>query len=303
MDKTEGSVLAGIPPSALSLTLTRSTIRMLHTQSWWIDKANSVHDLVIGLGGAGIYQIGGREFRFGTGDAMLIPAGTPFVGRHAEGEIYTGVAQHFTLELFGRDLIERMQFAPFVHLSRWKLIEPMVRHYHDVAPPSSTTLLQHHLFMVLLLEFFDEAFLGWREDVAPVNTEDRISMSVAIAATQITADPLNPDIAARVVAAAPYNPDYFRREFRRQTGYTPAKFQEFKRMERAMALLESNLGVNEVAVAVGYPDPYYFSRMFRRYVGTSPSGYKESIRQARDGHFPRGEEDGQPVYPLNRPRN
>jgi AraC-like DNA-binding protein len=300
MDKTEGGVLAGIPPSGLSLTLTRSTIRMLHTPSWWIDKTNSVHDLVIGLEGAADYRIGEDEFRFGAGEAMLIPAGARFVGRHAEGALYRGVAQHFTLELFGRDLIPRMRLARKIRLSRWALLEPMVRHYHDIAPPSSTTLMQHPLFMMLLVEFLQDAFLGWREDDAPVTTEDRISVSVAIAAARITADPLEPGLAQQVVEAAPYNPDYFRREFRRQTGYTPAKFQEFKRMERAMALLEGGRPVGEAAASVGYPDPYYFSRMFRRYVGTSPSGFKEKMRQAREGKFPRGEEDGQPVFPLAR---
>lgn len=299
MEKTEGSLLAGIPASGLTLTLTRSTIRMLHMPTWWIEKTNTVHDLVIGLEGAAVYRIGGVDFRFGAGDAMLIPAGTTFLGRHAEGAVYRGVAQHFALELFGRDLIPRMRLARSVRLSRWPLLEGMARHYHDIAPPSSTTLLQHHLFMVLLVEFLEDAFEGWSADEAPLG-EDRISLTVAIAAARITADPLAPGLAARVVEEAPYNPDYFRREFRRQTGFTPAKFQEFKRMERAMALLEGGRAVGEAAAAVGYPDPYYFSRMFSRYVGVSPSGYKEKMRQAREGKFPRGEEDGQPVFPLVR---
>lgn len=301
MEETEGGILAGLPPSGLTLTLTRSTIRMLHTATWWVDKENSVHDLVIPLEGAGEYRLGGERVRLEPGEAMLIPARTPFFGRHAGGGIYSGIAQHFTLELFGRDLIGRMRLATRARLSRWDLLAPIARHFHDIAPPSSTTLAQHHLFMVLLLAFLDDAFQGWQEDEAGVGTEDRISAAVAIAATRITADPLSPGLAERVVAGAPYNGDYFRREFRRQTGYTPQKFQEFKRMERAMALLETGLPVGVVGASVGYADPYYFSRMFRRYIGASPQGYKDSVRRAREGDFPRGEEDGQPVFPLTRP--
>ncbi|MDD2870157.1 AraC family transcriptional regulator [Neomegalonema sp.] len=302
MEKTEGGVLSGIPPSGLALTLTRSTIRMDHAPSWWIDKSNSVHDLVIALEGAGDYRIDeGEVFRLSVGEAMLIPAGTRFRGRHAEGEAYRGVAQHFTLDLFGRDLVARMRLRPKLRFQDWDLLRPMIRRYHEIAPPSSTTLAQHHLFMVLLLAFLEEAFLGWRADEAPIGDDNRVSAAAAIAATQIAADPLDPQIARRVVASAPYNPDYFRREFRRQTGFTPRKFQEFKRMERAMALLEAGRGVGEAGAAVGYADPYYFSRMFRRYIGVSPLGFKESVRRRREGRFPHGEEDGQPFFPLPRP--
>ncbi|MDI6024679.1 helix-turn-helix domain-containing protein [Corticibacterium sp. UT-5YL-CI-8] len=300
MDEIEGGVLSGIPASALTLNLTRSAIKMLHTPSWTIDKTNSVHDLVIGLSGMGRYVIDGNEFLFGPGEAMLIPAGTRFVGEYASGALYIGVAQHFTLDLFGQhDLISQMHLRPRVTLSRWALLQPVVQYYHDISPPSSTTLTQHHLFMFMLISYIEDAFIAWRvQSAGPVGVGDTISMAITIAATQITADPLNADIAERVVAAAPYNPDYFKREFRRQIGWTPVKFQEFKRMERAMNLLESGKTITETAVSIGYSDVYYFSRMFKRYIGASPSAYKEAVRRSRDGHFPRGEEDGQVIYPL-----
>ena len=53
-----------------------------------------------------------------------------------------------------------------------------------------------------------------------------------------------------------------------------------------------------LAAMVGYADTYYFSRMFKRYIGISPVGYKRNIKRGRDGAFPRGEEDGQILYPL-----
>ena len=57
MDKIEGGILSGIPPNALTLTLTRSAIKMLHSMTWEIDKTNAVHDLVICLQGSGSYFI------------------------------------------------------------------------------------------------------------------------------------------------------------------------------------------------------------------------------------------------------
>ncbi|WP_309082981.1 AraC family transcriptional regulator [Chelativorans sp.] len=300
MDKTEGGVLAGIPENALKLTLTRSTIKMQHSPTWRVDKLNTVHDLVVCLSGSGSYIMDDAAYTLTPGDAMLIPAGSRFVGWHASGEAYTGVAQHFTLDLFGKhDLLSQMEYNRTVRFSRWQILEPVVRYYHAIAPASSTTLLQHHLFMFILIEFLEDAFIAWKtQTAAAMGGAEGISLAIMLAAAQITADPLDDDIADRVVAAAPYNPDYFKREFRRQIGWTPKKFQEFKRMERAMNLLASGKAVIETAALVGYSDVYYFSRMFKRHIGTSPSGYKLAMKESQEGKFPRGEEDGQIIYPL-----
>lgn len=304
MDKIEGGVLGGMSMNALSLTLTRSAIKMQHSQSWNIDKVNSVHDLIICLTGRGEYEIGGEIIQMIPGQAMLIEANCRFRGRALSTELYTGVAQHFKLDVFGRiDLIGQMQLKRSVMLPRWEMLGPLVSHYRETVPLSSTTFAQHHLFMVLLIEFIEAAFIGWqRHEAVPVNNPDALSLSVMVAASQIAADPLNDETVERVLSTVPYNLDYFRREFSRQVGLTPQKYQEFKRMERAMGLLASGRSVKQAAEFVGYNDSYYFSRMFKRYIGVSPAGYKAAEKRHRDGSFPRGEEDGLVVYPILQPR-
>jgi AraC-like DNA-binding protein len=301
MDGIEGGVLSGIPASALTLTLTRSAIRMHHTPSWAIDKTNTVHDLLICLEGAGRYRIDGEELRLAPGEGLFIPKDMRFVGWSDTSGTFTGVAQHFTLELFAsQDLMARLRLRRKVRFTRWEMVEPLARHYRAIAPASSTTMLMHHLFMVLLNEYIEDAFEGWAiVTETPADAAEGLPTAVMLAATQIASDPLTDQLADRVVAAAPYNPDYFTREFRARIGCTPRKFQEFKRMERAMHLLEGGKRVSETAEAVGYGDVYYFSRMFRRYIGISPRGYQRSVQQDRDGRFPRGEEDGQIRYPLH----
>lgn len=295
------SVLAGIPVRAVDLTLTRSAIRMRHSHSWMIDKVNAVHDLVICMTGTGAYEVNGTSIRLTPGMAMMIPAGTRFIGRNPDPDhIYTGLAQHFRLELFGtHDLLARMAYRPVVTLTRWHMLEPLVRHYRNTAPASSTTLIMHHAFMVILNEFIEDAFESWNtaQAVALDNSEG-LPMAVTMAATQIAADPLQPGLADKVVADAPYSDVYFRREFRRRLGATPAKYQEFKRMEIAMQLLEAGYGVTETAQRVGFADSYYFSRLFKKHIGISPRGWQEQVRLRRDGRWPRGEEDGEVIYPL-----
>ncbi len=90
MDKNEQGPLAAIPVQALNLTLTRSTIKMLHSPTWRIDKTNSVHDLVICLTGSAEYEIAGERLTMEAGHALLIEAGTRFVGRATSTDLYTG---------------------------------------------------------------------------------------------------------------------------------------------------------------------------------------------------------------------
>ena len=283
MDETGGSILEGVPPDALSLRLTRSTIKMRHDETWRVDKSNEVHDLVVCLTGSAHYLLDGLEVGMSPGSAMLIPAGARFIGRHEAGETYTGIAQHFTLGIFGKvDLIASMQLEPVVRLARWNLVEPLVRHYRDVAPDSTTTLTQHHLFMVILLEYLEVAFRGWRDAAATLALGDALSLHIMRAAAVIGGDPLGPDTLERAIAAAPYNPEYFRRAFRERIGWTPQKYLELKKMEKAMNILSVGRTVKETAALVGYDDSYFFSRMFKRYMGASPATYQLKVRGSED---------------------
>ncbi|MBZ7926293.1 AraC family transcriptional regulator [Ensifer adhaerens] len=287
MDEIEGGILSAIPPAALTLNLTRAAIRMEHSQTWRIDKSNPVDDLVICLEGRGHYLVDGEPRVMEPGDAMLISRGQRFIGWNEGPETYLGVAQHFTLDIYGRhNLIEQMDLAPKLRLARWALLEPLARHYRQSAPPSSVTLGQHHLFMVLLIAFIEDAFIGWR-DHATYQPEgaDAIDLAVMKAATMISANPLDPDIATKAVETSPYNRDYFLREFQKRVTRTPRKYQELKRMERAMHFLEAGLSVSSAAAEVGYADPYYFSRMFKRTLGISPRDHMKRVRQSRDGEL------------------
>ncbi|MBB3713572.1 AraC-like DNA-binding protein [Limimaricola variabilis] len=287
MDDIEGGVLARIPPGALSLKLTRAAIRMQHSASWRIDKSNPVEDLVICLEGQGRYEIDGESLSLCPGEAMLIRRDERFIGANPDRDTYLGVAQHFTLTAYGgHDLIGQMDLTRKVHLSRWEAIGPMTWHYRQSAPPSSVTLQQHHLFMVLLIAFLEDAFLGWRaESGAGFDGAQAIDMAVMKAASRISAAPLQSDIVAAALSDAPYNPDYFHRAFRDRTGRTPQQYREFCRMERAMHLLETGHGVAATAAELGFADPYYFSRVFKRTLGLSPKAHLDCVRQSRDGRL------------------
>ncbi len=191
---------------------------------------------------------------------MLIPAGSRFIGEHDSGIQYTGIAQHFTLSLFGHiDLINQMDLRATVKLTRWDFVEPLVRHYREIAPPSSITLSQHHLFMVILLSFLEDAFIGWKPDaLKPIGGQDALSMCIVMTATQLTRNPLDDAALNKLLDEVPYNGDYFRRAFKAKLGYTPRKFNEYKKIEKAMKALAGGCSVKEAANLAGYIDVYFF---------------------------------------------
>ncbi|WP_171060642.1 AraC family transcriptional regulator [Poseidonocella sp. HB161398] len=295
MEKTEHFPLSLMPMRSLSLRLARSAIKMRHNSRWRIDKLNPVHDLVMPLTGRGRYWIGEDEFTLEPGEAMLVPAYLRFRGRHDCGaEEYTGVAQHFMLDLFGRgDVIAQMRLARKARFADWEALQPLVRHYRESTSRANTTLSQHHAFMVLLLAHLEAAFEGWKTDDTAPESQDQLSLHIMFVASRLSSDPLGAGV-EDALASVPYNADYFRRAFRDRMGMTPKKFRELKRMEFAANRLGMGLSVKEAALELGFADPYFFSRMFKQYIGDSPSRY----RLAKSAVPPPGSDaSGEPVRP------
>jgi AraC-like DNA-binding protein len=81
----------------------------------------------------------------------------------------------------------------------------------------------------------------------------------------------HPWTASGLARRAGRSPDAFTRAFRAATGHPPLRYLAVLRCERARALLNDGLAINEVARQVGYADPAYFSRVFRRVTGRAPS--------------------------------
>jgi len=75
-----------------------------------------------------------------------------------------------------------------------------------------------------------------------------------------------------------YSAGHFHRAFRRTCGMTPLEFVNQRRVQRAVAILQTQPGltVAELAERVGYTSPNYFARLFRRLIGVGPARYGES---------------------------
>lgn len=70
----------------------------------------------------------------------------------------------------------------------------------------------------------------------------------------------------------------FCRVFKKLTGKSPMDYFNCLRINKASSLLlNSDLNISEIALAVGFDDSNYFSRIFKQYKKTSPSYLRKQI--------------------------
>ncbi|MEG0371923.1 MAG: helix-turn-helix domain-containing protein [Clostridium sp.] len=77
-----------------------------------------------------------------------------------------------------------------------------------------------------------------------------------------------------------FSPNYFSNLFKKYVGDTFVGYLTKMRMEEACKLLiEKNLNINEISIAVGYNNDQSFRRAFKRIVGCGPSEYKRMYKE------------------------
>lgn len=81
-----------------------------------------------------------------------------------------------------------------------------------------------------------------------------------------------------------FSPATFRRRWRRLVDVPPRHYLLELRARKACRLLvETELSVGEIAVALGFDDPFYFSRLFSKFIGMSASEYRNRYRMPAPG--------------------
>ncbi|AVH54982.1 MULTISPECIES: helix-turn-helix domain-containing protein [Streptomyces] len=95
------------------------------------------------------------------------------------------------------------------------------------------------------------------------------------AASLIAADPAAPHTVRSLAEAVSLSPSRFAHLFTEQLGRSPMRALRDARLLHAARLLEAtDLPVERVAAASGFPSPFHFNRVFRQRYGTPPGAYR-----------------------------
>lgn len=98
--------------------------------------------------------------------------------------------------------------------------------------------------------------------------------------TQHSASPLN---LAVLAGLAGVSVSQLNRVFRKVFGMTPRDLHLKIRFKKAVAMMETNHSIAEIAHACGYADQSAFTRRFREMTGLTPSQYRQSL-SSRSNH-------------------
>lgn len=83
---------------------------------------------------------------------------------------------------------------------------------------------------------------------------------------------------AQLAADAALSKYHFAKLFRIQTGQSPIHyFIELKMQQACYRLDTSRASIKQVALSLGYEDAYYFSRLFKKIMGVSPGRYRAGL--------------------------
>ncbi|HWR10132.1 AraC family transcriptional regulator [Sporomusa sp.] len=122
--------------------------------------------------------------------------------------------------------------------------------------------------LVLLLRFYGEQTISESEKDRQRSNLSRLSPVLEYMDCYYT-EKLSLE---QLSSMANMSPHYFCRLFKHLTGKSPTEYINHLRLNKAVALLlESNLNITEIAMAVGFNDSNYFSRLFKKYKQVPPS--------------------------------
>ncbi|MEU1406569.1 helix-turn-helix domain-containing protein [Streptomyces sp. NPDC005728] len=95
----------------------------------------------------------------------------------------------------------------------------------------------------------------------------------------IAADPGAPHTVRSLAGSVALSPSRFAHLFTQRTGRPPMRALREARLRHAARLLEvTDLTVERVAAASGFPSPFHFSRVFRARYGVPPGAYRSGER-------------------------
>ncbi|MBQ9545187.1 MAG: helix-turn-helix transcriptional regulator [Clostridia bacterium] len=216
------------------------------------------HALSLRLEADTTLSFGGRTLRAGAGTVGYFPAGLSYRRRSLRDRM---IVIHFSLDQFYASAIEL--FTPGDPERYRPLFEEALALWRGGAPGARYRVTA--IFYTLLAMIREEQ--GALSPICPPVLRPVLD--------EIDAHFTDPSLCVASLARRCHLSEaYLRRLFREFFGMPPHRYLMGKRINHAVALLESRLlSVREVAEQAGFSDPKYFSNVFRAAVGVSPGKY------------------------------
>jgi len=229
------------------------------------------HVLAYAVSGQAWYQCEGKSFPVGRGQLLFFPKGVMRSGVADPKTPWSFIATGFDMQYFDEtagDLFQSMprHFEPSNELEINALFLELERRW--VARGTGyllrcRSIIMHLLFLLLRLQAKSKFSVPHARRLAPIVRllQDHYTHSYSV---------------DELAQMADLSPSRFRVLFKKLTGHTVVRYQNWLRINKAKDLLLSGeYTVTEAARKTGFEDVYYFSRLFKKMTGNNPSHYRE----------------------------
>ncbi|MFF9156361.1 helix-turn-helix domain-containing protein [Streptomyces sp. NPDC014846] len=208
------------------------------------------------------------HWRFWWAHCQARPAWTPWLAPHARAD---GL---YAVPVRPGPLCRRVEaaFARMAADCRGPAAEPP--HGRDPVVVAEGSLARE-----LALCALEEVVLLAAAGARPAAGEPGADARVRRAEELIAADPGAPHTVRSLAGSVALSPSRFAHLFTLRTGRSPMRAVREARLRHAARLLEvTDLTVERVAAAAGFPSPFHFSRVFRARYGVPPGAYRARAR-------------------------
>lgn len=227
------------------------------------------------LSGKGYYQVRGKTYRLGEGDAFLICPDELIYYEADKKDPWTYTWIGFQ-GVKVREYLDRtfLLTTPVFHYGQ----DDRIRLCHEKMFEANQLSANRDLIMNSIL--YEYLFLLARKfPKEPVRSRENQAVYVE-EALRCLESRYGQNLSIQSVAdELGLDRSYLHRIFKAATGSSPQEYLLDLRIRKACDLLrQTDLAVSIISLSVGYEDTLYFSRLFKKKKGVSPTGYREGRR-------------------------
>ncbi|QHW33522.1 AraC family transcriptional regulator [Paenibacillus rhizovicinus] len=227
----------------------------------------------------------GVDFKIEAGQAYLIPPGVVHSHRHLPGESDDGFCLRWQIvqeeSYSGVRMAEEAEFMQCFSLVRPYALKPEIVAGLLCLRPDMSLLALQTAFANWLTGLFED----WRAASAlpQVKSQDPGDLVVRQTMLFLHAYYANELRVQDIATALHVSYRNLARLFRKQTGLTVVEQLNDIRVRQAKKLLlETDMPMKQIALAVGLKNEYYFSTLFKQIAMTTPSDFRGLRGEARD---------------------
>lgn len=238
----------------IGITPTTRKVGYRQNQDFW--------EIILNLEGEGIGYIGENEYRFFPGSIICIPPNIIHskTAKNEFKDIYIQIYRF--ISPFPED--KPVFFIDDETKSIENLLLMAIKFYYKKD-------LNYEVVVELLLETIFQLLISW-------NINDVKDKDMELFKNVLIENYTNPEFSiSDAYKKISYSCDYFRRCFKKYTGFTPNSYLTNLRIEHAKKLLsqKSNikLSIAKISLSSGFYDANYFSRIFKMKTGVTPQKF------------------------------